>query len=428
MHAMVLLAAIVLAAPTDLADQVRELVTGLNSDALSDRAAAEQSLVKLGPPALGLLPDTTDQTPPEVAQRLSRVRQALEQAQADAAAQPSLVTLIGEDLPLTDVIARIAQQTDNKIVDYRHEFGEEVTDPRLKLNLEKIPFWPAIDEVLDQAKLTVYDFGGGRGLFLINRPAKQLPRKDHAFYAGPFRIAAKAFEASRELQQPRNHSLKLFINIEWEPRLRPIAIRQPFGTIKAVGTGDVAIDVTSTKGETQAEIPDNASSVEMQIPLELPPRNVAQITSLKGQLKVLVPGPVQAFRFDRLPIVEGTNRNAKVTKVEQRKAGVTVTVDEVRKNNDVWEVRTRVRFDRPGDSLESFRNWILRNQVYLVDAKQEQTMPGAYEQTRQAENEVGIAYLFDLPNGPNGLSLVYQTPSTIFELPIEYELRDLALP
>ena len=51
-----------------------------------------------------------------------------------------------------------------------------------------------------------------------------------------------------------------------------------------------------------------------------------------------------------------------------------------------------------------------------------------FETTRQSSNEVGIAYLFDLPDGIEGLTWVYETPAAIVELPVEYELKDIELP
>jgi hypothetical protein len=417
------------ASDAPLADQVKAQVARLNADALADRTDAEQSLIKLGPAALDHLPEVTDRTPPETAQRLARIRQTLEQAQVDETGKPSLVTLIGDDLPLADVIARISQQTGNKISDYREQFGEEAPESRVSLNLDKVEFWPAIDQVLDKSQLSVYDFAGERGVFLVNCPPGQIPRKTQACYAGPFRLEGTRFESLRELRKPEGQSLKLFVNIAWEPRLRPVAIRQPLSEIKAVGTGDVAIEVVGAEGEPEASVADESSSAELQIPLQLPPRGVEKITSLKGKLRVLVPGPMQQFRFEKLPILgDDPKANAKVAKVEQRKAGVTVIVDQVRKNNEIWEVRTRVRFDNAGDSLESHRSWMFRNELYLVGADKKRIVPGGYEQTRQTDNEVGVAYLFELPKGPAGMTFVYETPTTVFELPVEYELRDLELP
>ena len=424
---LALAASLALQAEEKLSGQVKEQVERLGANSLSERTDAEKVLIKLGPAVLEYLPEADDRTSPEVVQRLARVRQSLEQIQVDLTAKPTLVTLIGEDLPLEDVIARISQQTGNKVADYREEFGEEASGTRVSLDLDKVEFWKAIDEVLDKAQLTTYDFAGERGLFLVNRPSHQVSRKDLACYSGPFRLEALRFEALRELRQTEGRSLRLYLNVAWEPRLRPIAIRQPLSEVQVVGSGDVPIAVANAEGEPEASVADDSAATELQIALELPPRKVEKITSLKGKLQVLVPGPMEQFRFEKLPIV-GDGPNAQVAKVEKRKAGVTVTIDQVRKNNDIWEVRTRIRFDKPGDSLESHRSWLFRNEIYLVGPDKKRIKPGAYEQTRQTEDEVGVAYLFDLPKGPEGMTFVYETPTKVFEMPVDYELRDLELP
>ena len=60
--------------------------------------------------------------------RVTRVQQKLLKAQADAAAEPTLVTLKAKDTPLSEVLAEIAKQTGNPIHDHRETFGEEQDD------------------------------------------------------------------------------------------------------------------------------------------------------------------------------------------------------------------------------------------------------------------------------------------------------------
>jgi len=107
---------------------------------------------------------------------------------------------------------------------------------------------------------------------------------------------------------------------------------------------------------------------------------------------------------------------------------VTVTVDRLRKNEEIWELHMRVHFDEPSRALESHRTWILDNEAYFLDADQQKIAHGGYEQTRQTENEVGITYLFDLEQGPDKLSFVYETPLSILPLPVDYEFRNLEIP
>ena len=65
---------------------------------------------------------------------------------------------------------------------------------------------------------------------------------------------------------------------------------------------------------------------------------------------------------------------------------------------------------------------------YLVGKDGETIDNAGFETTRQTRNEVGVAYLFDLPDGIEGLSWVYETPAAIVELPVEYEIKDIELP
>ncbi len=145
---------------------------------------------------------------------------------------------------------------------------------------------------------------------------------------------------------------------------------------------------------------------------------MTKIASLKGNLSVLLPGPIEAFRFDKLKAG---------VKADERRAGVKVTLDQVRQNNLVWEVRVRVVFDNPGKALESHRTWVLHNEAYLETADNERINYAGLETTRQSENEVGVAYLFDVAEIA-GHTFVYKTPAVLLNAAVPYELHDIALP
>ena len=411
-------------AADDPASQVRQNVRGLNSPELTLREKAEKALIDLGPSALPLLPADDARMPAEVIQRLNRIRQTLLKLQVEAGVKTSLVTLDVKAMPLADALAALCKQSGNRIVDYREEFGEEPSPIKISLQCDKTPFWQALDQLLDQANLDVYNYGADRGIYVISRPTGRLPRQAKVSYSGPFRIAPIRFEALADLQNPRNRSLKLFLDVSWEPRLRPINIVQPLAAVQATGA-DGAIPVDGADGEPEVSVGPESTTVELQLPLESPARKVEKIAALKGRLNALVPGPAEEFRFAELPLAKN---GVEAKRVEQRKATVTVTVDQVRKNNDVWELQMRVKFDKPGEALESHRSWIYDNEAYLEDAKGNRILSGGYEQTRQTKDEVGVKYLFDAPEGIAGQTFVYKTPLAIMELPIDYELTDLPLP
>ena len=139
--------------------EVRRLVRQLDAQQLTEREAAERALVAFGPTILDALPATDDRTSAEVRERLGRVRQTLLQAASDASTRASLVTLDVKDAPLSAVLRTLQEQSGNTIVDYRSKAGQPTPDPLLTVQFQNTPFWPAFDQLLDRAGLTVYPYG-----------------------------------------------------------------------------------------------------------------------------------------------------------------------------------------------------------------------------------------------------------------------------
>ena len=408
----------------EVQDNVDRLVRDLNSDQLSERDQAEAALIKLGPAALKSLPSELDKLPAETAQRLRRIRTKLEHAQADESAQAGLVTLSAKNQPLSEVLKAILDQTGNKVVDYRAQFNEDETEKKITLELAKAPFWKALDQLLDQAGMTVYAYGDERGTFIVTRPPGQVARSVGVSYSGPFRVEAVRVEGSRELRLQKAGSLKLLVAIAWEPRLAPIAISHPLEGLQITGDSGEKLAVDGSEGQPEAEIQDMSSTVELELPLVLPPRSITKIARLTGKFHALLPGPVEEFRFTRLT----PSKPDRPQKIEKRKGDVTVGIERLRQNNEIWECTLRVAFGKPSAGLETHRGWILANEVYFVDPSGKQTPAGGYELVSQSANEVGIKYLFELPEGLKGLSLVYKTPLTIQQIPVSYELQGIELP
>ncbi len=214
-------------AATELKPEVGRLVRQLNSDELTRRDQAEQQLIALGPAAATHLPPIGESMPAEVAQRLTRVRQALERARAQQAAEGSTVTLKG-DVPLGEVLKEFRGQTGNTFTD-RRDRDEDAADATLPVDFEKTLFWRALDQVLDEAGLDIDSYAGEAGIALVGRAPGRTGGAIGACYSGPFRLEPARFEALRDLRNPETRSLKLFVDVAWEPRLKPIVISQPLG-------------------------------------------------------------------------------------------------------------------------------------------------------------------------------------------------------
>ena len=409
------------------AEQVERLVRQLNDDQADRRDEAEQALLKLAPTQnaeqcdafLELLPKPAEGMPAEVRLRLQRLRKQIETDQASRALEASQFTLSAKAMELKTVFEEIEKQTGNRLSDHREQFGQDATPRPVTLELRG-QFWPALDVLLDEVEMTTYPYSGEDSLAVIDREKKALPRITHVSYSGPFRIQAVSVVSRRDLRMREQDSARVELEIAWEPRLRPIAISQPIEALEIVADDGSPVALANAREVIQVEVQPGSHATELTIPLELPPRSVSKLAKFKGKLSALVPGRTVEFKFQELDQAQG---------VQQARGGVEVTLTGVRKNQELWEVHMRLKVNSQEAALESHRGWVFQNLTYLLNKQGEVIDHVGFETTMQAENEVGLAYLFDLPDDKIGdYTWVYRTPAAIVRLPVEYELKDIPLP
>jgi hypothetical protein len=417
----------------ELALRVDQLVRRLGDARAAERETAEKELLEIAGASgrqaarlLALLPEPNELMPPGVLDRLAQIRRQVEARAAKASAEGSTFTFSVNQAPLVDVLAAIEKQTGNRLVDKRQQFGGDANGPAITLNasFEAEPFWSAVDQLLDQANLSIYTYGEEDALSIVPRGPDDGPRFGWAVYQGPFRFEVLEVQTQRNLRQPARKGLRLQLEASWEPRLQPIALSQPAADLAATDDTGRPLAPAQPQAVFDVEVSRGTQAAEIILPFELPPRDVKQIASLRGKLKALVPGQRARFKFGDLAAAAGKS---------QRIGGVQVTVDAVRKNNMIWEIHMRLSLDEPNRALESHRGWVFQNASQLEDAagaRLEDASAG-FEVTRQTPNEVGVAYLFALPEGKenlDGLTWVYETPAAIVELLIDYEIKAIDLP
>lgn len=394
---------------SELGRQVNRLVRQLD-EGLARRNAAKSELLSLGPRILDLLPADSSRLSSQQRSTLADIRSKLQVAAAEATTKASLVTLNGE-MTLAEAFSAIERQTGNRIS------GAPVRGETVRLALERVPFWQALDQLLDQAKLEVVR-GNEPGLEVAARPAEQQPRVGSASYDGVFRFEILQVTAVRSLRTPYVNALRVSLGIAWEPRAAVISLGIPAAKVAAVDDlGNSLVD--GERRATLAAEVDGLTMVDLTLPFRLPTREAKQIKSLTGQLDATVLGRNQEFTFSRL---------SETKEEKQSKAGATVTFEALRKNQELYEVRMRVRYEDAGDSLASHRDWISRNKAYIVDSKGNAVLPAAEESFLRADNQVGRAYLFDLENGPDGCRFVYETPGAVVRKSFQFQFEDIDLP
>jgi hypothetical protein len=134
-----------------------------------------------------------------------------------------------------------------------------------------------------------------------------------------------------------------------------------------------------------------------------------------------MPGRTGTFEFAKL------DRNQKDRRVLSQ-SGVDVILEGVRQNGDVWQVRVVLNFKNAKGATATQRDWVVKNDTYLVDSAGKPIAFDGLELYHRTDNEIGVAYNYDLEKGPEGFTLIYKTPSVIMSLPLEFAIKDLELP
>lgn len=398
-----------------LKSQVRRLIRQLDADQPAARRAAETDLIKLGPPILPLLPSKTARLSPEVRRHLDDIVQQLETALATQIVQPTHVRLEGK-MTCTDVFAAIEKQTGNRLAGYENSAGDE----SMQVEFADTVFWRALDTVLDRLHADVAIYGGQPRTLTIERQLhRQATRVGHACYRGPFRFEATEVSAVRSLRDAEFSGMRLRLEVMWEPRLHPITLTLPLGSITAVDDAARNVGVLNPDGVINTIVEASTSGVELDVPFHLPDRSARSLATVGGRLAVLLPGREEAFEFHDL---------ADSKNVELRKADVAVTFLRLVKNEDVTEIQVRVRFDDAADALQSHLGWIYHNEAFLRDSTGKQLEQAGVQLTGRSENEVTLVYLFALEKAPQEYTLVYKTPTLLLKKEIPFELVKLRLP
>ena len=400
-----------------LKTEVMHLVLQLNADTAKERQEAKEGLLKLGPAVIDLLPGIDPQDTSNLAVSLRDVREQLQKAVAAQSVEATTVTLHGR-IRISKVLAEIQKQTGNTIADLPRQAAATIPDPEINVAFDKAPFWTALDAALDQAQLSIYPYGEPHALKIIPRGQNDLPRTGRAAIQGPMRIEPVTVLAKRELRSSAPPALQVSLEVAWEPRLQPIAIKQRLADLKILDPSGGTMATEDPQAEKEAFPGLGSSAVEMDIALAVPPQPLKEIASMTGSMQAMLLGKAETFRFGNL--LQG--------KQAKRIAAATVTLQEIRKNGDAWEVFVLLTYDDAGDALESHRNWVVQNEAYLEDAAGKAIQPDSMETTERSKNGVGFGYVFAMPDLPKDLTFVYKTPGMIVTKDFAYKVQGIKMP
>ena len=397
-----------------LAVRAAELQLQLTDPIVAKRDAAEADLIKLGVKTLDYLDPITKDVSPDTVERLGRIRKALETLVVEAVTKPRLITLKG-NFTIKEAAEKIAEKSGNKIA-WPDELETQMQE-KVDWEVENASFWEAMTIFEAEANLRINALGGEAGQLLlvpagINSVA--VPSDSN----GIFQISVLQVSARRNLEKPELDYCGIRIRIRWEPRLAPITLAIPASSVSVIDEFDDKVPLPNPTATFSAAVQPEIAEVDFSIPIGLVDRQVEKINRLEATLKAVMPGRSEVFEFRKIGRLKDGHK--------QSKAGVSVSLHGIEKNEELFAILVKYRFDQSGDALESHMSWIFENPLKLIDRDGKEYEPLAKESAGRVENTVGIRYYFG--DDPSAMTLKCETPAAILPTQVKILLKDIPLP
>jgi hypothetical protein len=403
-----------------LKDRVGQLVAKLDADKPEARDAAEKSLIELGPRILPLLDDAGKNPSAERKTRLDKVRAALS-AVAESNVGATKVTIKGQGIRLSEAIKILQSKTGNTISDVREETGADAPNPSLDLDIVDKTFFEALDIVAEKAGVTPAFFNGDGSVGLMAGPPAGAPpmAKPMVVYSGPFRIQFKQLGLVRDLSAATG-TLNTQFDVAWEPRLRPMLM-----SLKGEG-----LDVTTDDGKKvtpsvmaeadEVNLSTGNPAAEVNLNFNAPDRSAKQLKSFKVKGEVTVPAGLKLFKFKSL----------EEKSVAVKDGDITVTMESTTVEEQSWRVTIQVAMPGGGPAMESYQQGLFNNRIWLQKADGSRfEHNGGLNNTGSDGGKLGFEYLFvDVPGKLSDYGLVYEAPSKVITIPLEFEYKNVSLP
>jgi hypothetical protein len=337
---------------------------------------------------------------------------------------PSHLTLKG-NLPLSVALQEMQKQTGNALVDLRPRLGQDAPDPMLTLQIDRLPFWEALDRVAQQANLRVFPFVDARAKRIsvgLRAPEPSAEKQmSSVAYSGPFRIAVTRVAAVRDLEHPTLSKLAVTLQLACESRFEPLmllanreAVHVRMGQADVQAVEQTGLDKLKLLGEP---------AVELTLRLPLPARTLEKLPELRGDFVALVhPGRITA-EFEKLAAGE-----------RREQEGVVVTLQrlDVERRQQRSFVHMMVAYPAGQMDLESHQTWTAEGHELVLRSKsgsRELRPTGNPVISVEEGGRTRVTYTMNEPLiDPADWRLEYRVPKTPIRVPVRFSLIDLTLP
>jgi len=404
-------------------DAYHKLFQQLVHGNVDERTNAEQSLLAIGPEVLTQIPILPSSAPADQREVIDRVRRTLQAQVIDLFARPTTVTAQG-NFNGADALIEIMEQTGNSMT------IDKVPADDVNVDFESTPFWEALDHVLDELRLDINAFSDTPGLLLVPSTDRSQAELDaralRRAYAGIFRIEPTRILTTRSLERVGLNSLSIDLQVAWEPRLKPIYCRFPMKNVSVECDNGEILQTVSPDGSPEYS-PTGTHVIEANLQFVSPSRDAKIIKRLHGAIEAMIPGGLVSVEFDEL--------DSTVAK-KQVVGKLNVTLEKVELREDILESNLLVSVNDAGESMDSFRGWIMNNECFIQTPTMERIKFAGFQTYRMNGTDVGMTYFFDLASKPgfevgsklDGYKVIYNAPGGVVLTKVDFVLTDIPLP
>jgi hypothetical protein len=413
-------------APAVDTEQVKRWLEQLQDKDAAKRDAAVKALVKLGPDVLPLLPDPDKNTlVPQQRQALAGLIDKLRAVQAERLTTGKPVTLKEDGLSVDKALVELKKQTGIEVEDRRQNKEAD----KLKLALDGVTFWQALDAIAREADARVSLYEDGGKIALVDGPFHAVPTSYH----GIFRICVKRLQLLHDLESGA-HVCVATVEVAWEPGFRPFFLELKPESLAVQDDKKRDLEVPANAGGRE-QAGEARFGKQFEVYLPAPPRTTLRFGSVKGKLLLTGPSKWLTFTFPTLGKLQADRKGRKLIK-----EGVIVDIsalDLPDNRNDVWKIEMTLEYPPGGPKFESFESWLVYNEINLEKDGSKERIPNnaGYTTGGGGENRASITYYFANGDGvergkakDSPWRVVYRAAGPITELPIPFEFTDLELP
>ena len=254
--------------------------------------------------------------------------------------EPTIVTIHAKDATVQEIISQLSKQSGIRV--RANLWSDDQRTKKYAIDIEKQPFWKALNEIGDKLKLFPQQWGGNSGLVLTpdsDGASKGAPQLETPFLS----IIAKTLTRTHSINyknkdgkdQPETPSMTLQSMILLDPKLQLLS-----NAAKAKVTEIVDEKGKSLKSEQDDIYVYGESPVQwqLQVPLKYSGTMGKKLAHLSGTFRAFVVARSETWDISDILKVKGATKTVKIGTKEE-----TYTIEEVTKTGESVQVRISVK-------------------------------------------------------------------------------------